>query len=93
MSDKPVKMYGEFDEEDPRFQVHLLSVRLDQMVLDHSRERKEDAKKIADLQDDMKAMQKVYQRGLGFGSAIIGLGVVIGFLFNYGKLIFAPWRG
>lgn len=95
MSDKspPAKLFMEFDENDPRFQIHILSNRIDQMQIDHDRERAEDKKKIADLEKDMEGMKRVYQRGLGFGSAIIGLGVVIGFLFNYGKLIFAPWRG
>ncbi len=82
-----VKQYMEFNEDDPRFQVKLLGMRVDTLT----REKEEIEKTARELEKRLSAMERTFQRGAGAMIVIPIVGAVVGFLFAYGKVIFAPW--
>lgn len=85
--DDHLRTYKEFDENDPAFQVRILSIRVDALT-----KEKEDLERR--LGDDEKRISKI-EGSLGKGAGImIGLasiGSIGGLLLAYGKTIFAPW--
>jgi hypothetical protein len=85
-SDK-VHQYMEFDEDDPRFQVKILAMRVDTLT----KEKEEIEHRERDLEQRVAAMERTFQRGAGAMIVIPIVGAVVGFLFAYGKIIFAPW--
>lgn len=81
------KVFMEFDEDDPRFQVKLLSIRVDALT-----KEKEDLEETTRNQERrIAAMERTFQRGAGIAIALPILGTIVGFLMAYGKVIFAPW--
>lgn len=81
-------------------QVALLRREIEIMRNEHGREREEDkltheqeVARLTKIIERLEALEKAYQRGIGGVAVIMFLGVAIGFLFSYGKLIFAPWAG
>ncbi len=87
MPDTPVKMYGEFSEDDPRFQVKILAMRVDALT----KEKEEIEKTARELEVRLSAMERTFQRGAGAMIVIPVVGAIVGFIFAYGKVIFAPW--
>ncbi len=79
--------YGEFDEEDPRFQIKILALRVD--ALTREKEVLESSER--DLELRVAAMERTFQRGAGIMIALPILGVIVGAVLAYGKVIFAPW--
>lgn len=90
----PVKDYGEFDENDPRYQVRILALRVDNLgkekeeIESDLREERSERKK---LEDRVSNMERSFQRGFGMLIVIPVLGTLVGLVFAYGKVIFAPW--
>jgi hypothetical protein len=84
----------EFDEDDPRYQVRILAMRLDTLGKEKEhievelREERAERKK---LDERVSAMEKSFQRGFGMLVIIPVLGTVAGLISAYGKVIFAPW--
>ena len=98
MTNDPINSYREFNEDDPRFQVRILAVRLDALTKEKEalEERtKESEAKIAKREKDLEDRIEAIERSLGKGAGIlIGLatvGTVGGVLMAWGKTIFAPW--
>lgn len=84
-----LQMYMEFDEQDPRFQVRILGMRVDALT-----KEKEDLEVKLRAQDArIAAMEVTFQRGAGAAIVLPIIGTVVGLLFAYGKVIFAPWIG
>lgn len=83
----PSAMFGEFKEDDPRVAVKILAFRVDALTRE-----KEDIEKTAKaLELRLAAMERTFQRGAGAMIVIPVVGAIVGFLFAYGKVIFAPW--
>ena len=85
------RQYMEFDEDDPRFQVKILSIRLDNL----GKEKEAIEKELAEERDERKKldervakMEKSFQRGAGMMIMMPVLGTVIGFAFAYAKILF-----
>lgn len=90
MPDKDhLRQYKEFDENDPAFQVRIVSMRVDALT-----KEKEDLERRLEADEVRIAkMEKSFQRGAGIIMVLPILGTVIGLLLAYGKAIFAPWTG
>lgn len=97
MPDDPfekIRPYMEFDESDPRFQVRILSMRVDALTREKEgieaelRDERDERKK---LDDRVAAMEKSFQRGAGALIVLPVIGTLIGLLFAYGRVIFSPW--
>lgn len=88
MPEPPVDIYGRFDEDDPRYQVKLLSRRLDQVV----REKEAIEETNRDLIKRLEVIEKAFQRGIGGVAVLMFIGGLIAFLLAY-PTIFAPWKG
>src|SRR5689334_17823304 len=82
-----VRQYMEFNEDDPRFQVKILSMRVDALT----KEKEDLEKKNIELDKRIAAMEKTFQRGAGAMIVLPIVGTFIGLVFAYGKIIFAPW--
>lgn len=92
MPDKPYtdpRLFAEFKEDDPRFQIKILSMRVD--ALTKEKEELEDTTRSQERR--IAAMERTFQRGAGIAIALPILGTIVGFLMAYGKVIFAPWMG
>lgn len=88
VSDKdPLRQYKEFDEHDPAFQVRILSLRVDALT----KEKEDIEKSSRELEGRVAAMERSFQRGAGALIVLPIVGTVVGLLFAYGKIIFAPW--
>lgn len=88
------KDYQEFDEDDPRYQVRILAIRV--ATLGKEKEEiegdlREERSKREKLEERVAAMEKTFQRGFGMLVIIPVLGTLVGLVFAYGKVIFAPW--
>ncbi len=81
------RQFMEFDEEDPRFQVRILGMRIDALT----KEKEEIEERERGLEKRIAAMERTFQRGAGAMVVLPIVGTVVGLLFAYGKLIFAPW--
>lgn len=85
---------GEFDEDDPRYQVRILSFRLSALTKEKEAIeqdlRGERAERLK-LEGRVAAMERSFQRGAGIALALPILGAMIGIILAYGKTIFAPW--
>jgi hypothetical protein len=81
--------FGEFREDDPIFQNRILSYRVD--ALTKEKETLEVNQRA--MEKRIAAMEKTFQRGAGAMIVIPIIGAFVGFLFSYGKVIFAPWMG
>ena len=88
------KQWMEWDEDDPRFQVRILGMRVDALTKEKEaieemlREERIERKAI-DLR--VASMEKTFQRGAGMMIIIPVLGAIFGTLVAYGKFIFGPW--
>ncbi len=88
------RQFMEFDEDDPRYQVRILSLRLDTLtkekedIEDELRDEKSERKK---LDVRVAAMEKTFQRGAGMMILIPVIGAIFGVLISYGNIIFSPW--
>lgn len=96
MPDKehPLRQYMEFDEDDPRFQVKILGMRVDALTKEKEAiesELQEERTERKLLDDRVAKMEQTFQRGAGAMIVIPIVGAIIGFLFAYGRVIFAPW--
>ena len=83
----PLRLYKEFREDDPAWQIHILGLRVDALTKekeDLERSQREQEARIA-------AMEKTFQRGMGAMIMVPIIGSIVGFMFAYGKVIFAPW--
>jgi hypothetical protein len=78
---------GEWDENDPRFGIRLLSLRVEQLV----KEKAEDELKLSELTKRVASMEKTFQRGAGALIVMPIIGTIVGLLFAYGSVIFKPW--
>lgn len=89
MPDKhdPLRIYKEFNENDPDFLIRILSMRVDALV----KEKEELEEKERDLEKRMERMERSFQRGAGILLVLPFLGTAAGILIAYGKVIFAPW--
>jgi hypothetical protein len=84
----------EFDEEDPRYQVRILAMRLDTLGKEKERlesELKGERTERLELDGRVSAMEKSFQRGFGMLVIIPVLGTIAGLISAYGKVVFAPW--
>ncbi len=85
---------GEFNEQDARYQVKLLAFRVDNLGKEKEaleRELEEERRLRSMLEERVAAMEKTFQRGAGALIVLPVIGTVIGILFAWGKVIFAPW--
>lgn len=87
--DDHLRFYKEFSEDDPLFQVKLLAQRVDALT----REKEEIEGEQRDLEKRVADMEKSFQRGAGALIVLPIFGALIGIIFAYGKIIFAPWLG
>lgn len=92
--DDPLRTYKEFNEDDPAFQVRILSLRVDTLT----REKEEiegdlNAERLERklLDDRVAVIERSFQRGAGALIVLPIMGTLVGLLFAYGKVIFAPW--
>ena len=85
----PAKVFMEFDEDDPRFQVRVLSYRVDALT----KEKEDIESDYRKLNDRVAAMERTFHRGAAAMLVLPFIGAAIGLLLSYGKLIFAPWTG
>ena len=89
-----LRMYKEFDEDDPRFQCRILAIRVDALTKekeDIEKELVEERKARKDLDERVAVMERSFQRGAGALIVLPILGTIIGLVFAYGKIIFGPW--
>lgn len=95
MSDKdPLRQYKEFDENDPAFLVKLLGIRMDALTKEKEDIEKElscEKQERRELEGRVAAMERSFQRGAGALIVLPVVGTIVGLLFAYGKIIFAPW--
>ena len=77
----------EFDENNPYYQIRLLAQRVDQLT----KEKEEAEDNIRNLQERIATMERSFQRGAGALIVLPIVGTIVGVLFAYGKIIFAPW--
>ncbi len=90
------KQFMEFDEDDPRFQVRILGMRVDRLTQekeDIEEELREERTERKKLDERVASMERTFQRGAGIAIALPILGTALGFILAYGKVIFAPWMG
>jgi hypothetical protein len=90
--------FDEFNPNNPYTALALLAERVKNLGkekedlerdLDQERAEREDHER--DLEKRIAAMEKSFQRGAGALIVLPVVGTVIGLLFAYGKVIFAPW--
>jgi hypothetical protein len=90
------RQFMEFDEDDPRFQVRILGLRVDVLTREKEGLEKDlasETTKREKLDERVAAMEKTFQRGAGVMLVLPILGAAIGIILAYGKIIFAPWTG
>ncbi len=88
------KVFMEFDEDDPRFQVRILGMRVDALTKEKEeieKELQEEKAERKELDRRVASMERTFQRGAGIAIALPILGTIFGLLLAYGKTIFAPW--
>lgn len=78
------RLYMEFDEDDPRWQIKLLAIRVDTLT----KEKEELELKNKELEDRVSKMERSFQRGAGFMIALPFIGTAVGFILAYGKVLF-----
>lgn len=84
----------EFGEDDPLFQVKMISMRVDVLTREKEQieaELKEEERERKKLEERVAGMERSFQRGAGALIALPIIGTLIGLLLAYGKVIFAPW--
>lgn len=87
MANDPIESYLEFNEDDPRFQVRILAMRLDALT----KEKEALEKREKDLENRMEAIERSLGKGAGILIGLATVGTVGGILMAWGKTIFAPW--
>jgi hypothetical protein len=88
------RQYGELDNDDPRLQVKILAMRIDNLGREKEHlesDLKEEQRARRDLETRVANMEKSFQRGAGALIVMPIIGGVVGVLFAYGKIIFGPW--
>ena len=91
-----IRQYMEWDENDPRFQVKMLGMRVETLTKEKEaieEELREERTARIDLDKRVAAMERTFQRGAGAMIVLPIIGTVMGVLLAYGKVIFAPWIG
>lgn len=84
-----LRQFMEFDDDDPRFQVKILAMRIDNLT----REKEKLEQNASDLTKRVADMERSFQRGGGILIVLPIFGTIIGLILAYGKVIFAPWLG
>ncbi len=82
-----LRIYKEFDENDPAFMIRILSLRVDALT----KEKEELEKKERDLEDRIARIEGSLGKGAGILIGLATVGTVGGVLMAWGKTIFAPW--
>jgi len=88
------RQYGELDNDDPRLQVKILALRIDNLTREKEHieaELKEEERARKDLDIRVASMEKSFQRGAGALIVMPVVGTFVGLLLAYGRTIFAPW--
>ena len=83
------RQFMEFDEDDPRYQVKILGMRVDALT----KEKEELERNYRLMSERLGEMEKTFQRGAGIMLALPFVGGAVGVILAYGKVIFAPWTG
>ncbi len=87
--DDPLRVYKEFDENDPAFLIRILSLRVDALT----KEKEDLEKKEGELEDRIAKIEGSLGRGAGILIGLSAVGTIGGLLAAYGKAIFKPWMG
>ena len=90
------KSESSFDPNDPRVQILLLAARVDNIGREKEELEKElQEERIArnELAKRVAKMENSFQKGAGILMVLPIVGTLVGLLFAYGKIIFAPWTG
>lgn len=85
---------GEFNENDPRFQVRVLAMRVETLGREKEKieeDLDEERRERRLLDKRVASMERTFQRGAGVALALPILGAALGLLLAYGRVIFAPW--
>lgn len=85
----PLRVYKEFDENDPAFLIRILSLRVDALTKEKEQIEENERK----LETRIAAMEKSFQRGAGILMVLPILGTLGGLLLAYGKTLLKPWAG
>ena len=87
--DDPLRIYKEFDENDPAFLIRILSLRVDALT-----KEKEDLEiKERELEGRIAKIEGSLGKGAGILIGLASVGTISGVLMAYGQKIFAPWMG
>jgi hypothetical protein len=93
MSDKdrsdPLRVYKEFDENDPAFLIRILSLRVDALT----KEKEDMEEKERNLERRIAKLEASYGKGAGILIGLGFVGTIGGVLMAYGRSILAPWTG
>ena len=90
MSDKdPLRLYKEFDENDPAYLIRILSIRVDALT----KEKEEIEEKERKLEARISKIEGSLGKGAGILIGLATVGTIGGALMAWGKTIFAPWMG
>ncbi len=87
MSNDPIQAYGTFNEDDPRYQVRLLALRVDALV----KEKEEIEASERALEMRVESIERSLGKGAGILIGLASVGTIGGALMAWGKTIFAPW--
>lgn len=79
--------YQEFDEKDPRYQVRILSMRVDVLV----KEKKELENKERTLENRVEKIERSLGKGAGILIGLSVVGTLGGIIAAWGRTIFGPW--
>ena len=85
--DDPLRLYKEFDENDPSFLIRILTLRVDAIT----KEKEELEEKERKLEERISKIEGSLGKGAGILIGLASVGSIGGLLAAYGKTIFAPW--
>lgn len=85
--DDPLRIYKEFDENDPAFLIRILSLRVDALT----KEKEDLEKSERNLEERVAKIEGSLGKGAGILIGLASIGTIGGFLAAYGKSIFKPW--
>lgn len=85
--DDPLRVYKEFDENDPAFLIRILSLRVDALT----KEKEDLERKERELDERIAKIEGSLGRGAGILIGLSAVGTIAGVLAAYGKAIFKPW--
>lgn len=85
--DDPLRIYKEFDDNDPAFLIRILSLRVDALT----KEKEDLEKKERELEKRVAEIEGSLGKGAGILIGLASIGTIGGILAAYGKSIFRPW--